>query len=58
MILDFGDDNQHLKPKEFKQYDPKDIMKASEEYFGGDELTQPTCGQTSMPCATATKSTS
>lgn len=38
MILDFGDDNQHLKPKEFKQYDPKDIMKASEEYFGGDEL--------------------
>ena len=38
MFLDFGDDNQHLKPKSYTQYDPKDIMASSVEYFGGDEL--------------------
>ena len=38
MFLDFGDDNQRLKPKSYTQYDPKDIMKSSIEYFGGDEL--------------------
>ena len=38
MFLDFGDDNQHLKPKEYTQYTPQEIMKSSIEYFGGDEL--------------------
>jgi ribonucleoside-diphosphate reductase alpha chain len=38
MFLDFGDDNQHLKPKTYTQYAPEDIMKSSIEYFGGDEL--------------------
>ncbi len=38
MFLDFGDDNQHLKPKEYTQYSPKEIMESSIEYFGGDEL--------------------
>ena len=38
MFLDFGDDNQHLKPKEYTQYAPKEIMESSIEYFGGDEL--------------------
>lgn len=38
MFLDFGDDSQHLKPKEYKQYSPADIMKSSIEYFHGDEL--------------------
>lgn len=38
MFLNFGDDNQHLKPKSHKQYQPDEIMKSSIEYFGGDEL--------------------
>lgn len=38
MFLDFGDDNQKIRPKQHTQYDPKDIMKSSIEYFGGDEL--------------------
>ncbi|MBQ2538993.1 MAG: ribonucleoside-diphosphate reductase, adenosylcobalamin-dependent, partial [Bacteroidales bacterium] len=38
MFLDFGDDNQHLKPKEYTQYQPKEIMESSIAYFGGDEL--------------------
>ena len=38
MFLDFGDDNQSIRPKQHTQYDPKDIMKSSIEYFGGDEL--------------------
>ena len=38
MFLDFGDDNQHVKPKSYTQYDSKDIMQSSVEYFGGDEL--------------------
>ncbi len=38
MFLDFGTDIQHLKPKEYTQYSPEDIMKSSIEYFGGDEL--------------------
>ena len=31
MFLDFGDDNQHLKPKTYTQYAPEDIMKSSIE---------------------------
>ena len=38
MFLDFGDDNQHLKPKKYTQYQPKEIMESSIAYFGGDEL--------------------
>ncbi|MBO4600088.1 MAG: ribonucleoside-diphosphate reductase, adenosylcobalamin-dependent, partial [Bacteroidales bacterium] len=38
MFLNFGDDNQHLKPKSHTQYQPDEIMKSSVEYFGGDEL--------------------
>ena len=38
MFLDFGNDTQHLKPKEYTQYSPEEIMKSSIEYFGGDEL--------------------
>ena len=38
MFLNFGDDNQHIKPKSYTQYQPDEIMKSSVEYFGGDEL--------------------
>lgn len=38
MFLDFGEDSQALKPKTYTQYSPEEIMKASVEYFGGDEL--------------------
>ena len=38
MFLDFGNDTQYLKPKEYTQYSPEEIMKSSIEYFGGDEL--------------------
>ena len=38
MFLDFGSDNQHIRPKTYTQYKPDEIMKSSIEYFGGDEL--------------------
>ena len=38
MFLDFGNDNQHIRPKTYTQYMPDEIMKSSIEYFGGDEL--------------------
>ena len=38
MFLDFGSDNQHIRPKTYIQYKPDEIMKSSIEYFGGDEL--------------------
>ena len=38
MFLDFGNDNQHIRPKTYTQYMPEEIMKSSIEYFGGDEL--------------------
>ena len=38
MFLDFGNDNQHIRPKTYTQYAPDEIMKSSIEYFGGDEL--------------------
>ena len=38
MFLDFGNDNQHIRPKTYTQYKPDEIMKSSIEYFGGDEL--------------------
>ena len=38
MFLDFGNDNQHIRPKAYTQYMPDEIMKSSIEYFGGDEL--------------------
>ena len=38
MFLDFGNDNQHIRPKTYTQYMPDEIMKSSIEYFVGDEL--------------------
>lgn len=38
MFLDFGEDSQAFMPKTYTQYSPEEIMKASVEYFGGDEL--------------------
>lgn len=38
MFLDFGDDSQQFKAKEYTQYSPAEIMQSSVEYFGGDEL--------------------
>ena len=38
MFLDFGDDNQRIRPKQHTQYAADEIMRSSIEYFGGDEL--------------------
>ena len=38
MLLDFGAEGQHVKPKSYTQYSPDDIMRSSVEYFDGDEL--------------------